>query len=478
MNNLSSTKPSVGSYKPVFLVIGLLTLAAALGWVGVQTFTSNLSSIGIEYGSLLMLVLMIGLLLTGMQLAFVTGLVALIFTLGWFGVDALPLITSRIFSFVSGYVFLAVPMFVLMAALLDRSGIARDLFDAMKSVGRKVRGGVAVQTLLVAVILASMSGVIGGETVLLGILALPQMLRLGYDRKLAIGTTCAGGALGTMLPPSIVLIIYGLSASVSIGELFKAAFLPAFILAMFYMAYVLIRCKLNPALAPLPSEEDLAKDAEAHPSYFKALFFPLLSVATVLGSIYTGVASVTEASALGVVGIAISAAIRKELNWKMVKESSIATMRTCGMIMWIGIGASALVGVYNLMGGIDFVEETILALSGGNAMSTLLIMMAILFVLGMFLDWVGVALLTMPIFVPIITGLGMDPIWFGVVFCLNMQVAFLSPPFGPAAFYLKSVAPKDISLGEIFTALLPFIALQVCVLALVIMFPELALWWR
>lgn len=201
MNNLSSTKPSVGSYKPVFLVIGLLTLAAALGWVGVQTFTSNLSSIGIEYGSLLMLVLMIGLLLTGMQLAFVTGLVALIFTLGWFGVDALPLITSRIFSFVSGYVFLAVPMFVLMAALLDRSGIARDLFDAMKSVGRKVRGGVAVQTLLVAVILASMSGVIGGETVLLGILALPQMLRLGYDRKLAIGTTCAGGALGTMLPP-------------------------------------------------------------------------------------------------------------------------------------------------------------------------------------------------------------------------------------------------------------------------------------
>ncbi len=327
-------------------------------------------------------------------------------------------------------------------------------------------------------ILASMSGVIGGETVLLGILALPQMLRLGYDRKLAIGTTCAGGALGTMLPPSIVLIIYGLSASVSIGELFKAAFLPAFILAMFYMAYVLIRCKLNPALAPLPSEEDLAKDAEAHPSYFKALFFPLLSVATVLGSIYTGVASVTEASALGVVGIAISAAIRKELNWKMVKESSIATMRTCGMIMWIGIGASALVGVYNLMGGIDFVEETILAASGGNPMSTLLIMMAILFVLGMFLDWVGVALLTMPIFVPIITGLGMDPIWFGVVFCLNMQVAFLSPPFGPAAFYLKSVAPKDISLGEIFTALLPFIALQVCVLALVIMFPELALWWR
>ncbi|WP_394246058.1 TRAP transporter large permease subunit [Vibrio profundi] len=438
----------------------------------------DLSSMGIAWGSLLMLAMMIGLLLTGMQLAFVTGFVAIFFTLGWFGVDALPLIASRMYSFSSGYIFLAIPMFVLMAALLDRSGIARDLFDAMKSVGRRVRGGVAVQTLLVAVLLASMSGVIGGETVLLGILALPQMLRLGYDRKLAIGTTCAGGALGTMLPPSIVLIIYGMTASVSIGDLFKASFLPAFILAGCYIAYVLIRCKLNPALAPIPSDDELEEDLENQPSYFKALFFPLLSVATVLGSIYTGVASVTEASALGVVGIMISAVIRKEMSWSMLKDSAVATMKTCGMIMWIGIGASALVGIYNLMGGIDFVEETILALSGGSALATLLIMMVILLVLGMFLDWVGVALLTMPIFVPIIISLGYDPIWFGVVFCLNMQVSFLSPPFGPAAFYLKSVAPKDISLGEIFTSLLPFIGLQVLVLSLVIMFPQLALWWQ
>ncbi|GAB3488076.1 TRAP transporter large permease [Marinomonas epiphytica] len=436
----------------------------------------DLSALGIGYGSLLMLVSMILLLLTGMQLAFVTALVALVFAIGWFGVGALPLITSRLYSFVGGYVFLAVPMFVLMAALLDRSGIARDLFDAMKVFGRRLRGGVAVQTLLVAVILASMSGVIGGETVLLGILALPQMLRLGYNRKLAIGTTCAGGALGTMLPPSIVLIIYGLTASVSIGDLFKAAFLPALILALAYMAYVLILCRLHPEYAPLPTEEELAADKDIN--YFKALFFPLLTVIMVLGSIYGGVASVTEASALGVVGIVISAAIRGELNWSMLKDSAKATMNTCGMIIWIGIGATALVGVYNLMGGIDFVEELILSLSGGSVMGTILIMMLILLVLGMFLDWVGVALLTMPIFVPIITGLGLDPIWFGVVFCLNMQVSFLSPPFGPAAFYLKSVAPKDISLGEIFSSLLPFIGLQIIVLALVIFFPELALWWK
>ena len=162
----------------------------------------------------------------------------------------------------------------------------------------------------------------------------------------------------------------------------------------------------------------------------------------------------------------------------MLQESAMATMRTCGMIIWIGIGASALVGIYNLMGGIDFVEETILTLSGGSAFATLFIMMVILLVLGMFLDWVGVALLTMPIFVPIITNLGFDPIWFGVVFCLNMQVSFLSPPFGPAAFYLKSVAPKEISLGEIFQSLIPFIFMQIFVLGLVIAFPQLAMWWK
>ncbi|MBI43074.1 TRAP transporter large permease subunit [Marinobacter lutaoensis] len=438
----------------------------------------DLSAVGIAWGSLLMLVLLIGLLLTGMQLAFVTGLVALLFTMGWFGVDAMPLITSRMYSFASGYVFLAVPMFVMMAALLDRSGIARDLFDAMRRVARRLRGGVAVQTLVVAVILASMSGVIGGETVLLGILALPQMLRLGYDRRLAIGTTCAGGALGTMMPPSIVLIIYGMTASVSIGDLFKAAFLPAAILAALYMAYVLVRCHLNPALAPLPSDDELAGDDGRRIRYGRALAFPALTVAMVLGSIYTGVASVTEASALGVVGIMISALVRGELNWAMIRDSARATLQTCGMIIWIGLGASALVGVYNLMGGIDFVESVILSLSNGHAMVTVLIMMVILLVLGMFLDWVGVALLTMPIFVPIINNLGLDPVWFGVVFCLNMQVSFLSPPFGPAAFYLKSVAPADISLGEIFRSLVPFILLQILALALVLGFPQLALWWR
>ena len=428
----------------------------------------NLKSLGIEYGTLVMFGLLFVLLLAGIPLAYVTLLVALIFTIGWFGPAAVPLITSRVYSFVSSFVFVSIPMFVLMAALLDRSGIARDLFDAMKLVGGRLRGAVAVQTIFVAVVLAAMSGIIGGEIVLLGLLALPQMLRLGYDRNLAIGVICAGGSLGTMIPPSIVLIIYGLTANVSIGDLFTAAFIPGFMLASFYVVYVLVRCWLNPALAPTP-EPDSRPLAEKL-ALLKGIVLPVLVVVFVLGSIYGGIASVTEASAVGVAGVLVSTAVRGEFSLVMLKEAALQTLSTCGMIVWIGIGASALVGVFNLMGGIDFVSGLLTGISA-NPTIIILAMMAILFVLGMFLDWVGIALLTMPIFVPVIRDLGYDPVWFGVLFAMNMQVSFLTPPFGPAAFYLKSVAPKEISLGMIFRALLPFIALQVLAVGLLVAFP-------
>lgn len=430
----------------------------------------DLSALGVEYGTLVMFGMLLFLLLTGMPLAFVTLLVALIFTLGWFGPMAVPLITSRVFSFVSSFVFVSVPMFVLMAAVLDRSGIARDLFDAMKIVGGRIRGGVAVQTVFVAVILAAMSGIIGGEIVLLGMLALPQMLRLGYDRKLAIGVVCAGGSLGTMVPPSIVLIIYGLTANVSVGDLFTSAFVPGFMLASFYVAYILIRSYTG-NVAPsveiddTPLSEKLAK--------LRGLILPLLVVVFVLGSIYGGIASVTEASAIGAFGVTLSTIVRGEFSWSMMRDAAMQTLKTTGMIVWIGIGASALVGVFNLMGGISFVSELITGISD-TPIVVILFMMLILFVLGMFLDWVGIALLTMPIFVPIVVSLGFSPVWFGVVFAMNMQVSFLSPPFGPAAFYLKSVAPPDISLGEIFSSMAPFIAMQILALGLLIAFPWLA----
>ena len=428
----------------------------------------DFKAMGIEWATFWMFVALFGLLLTGMPLAFVTLLVALIFALGWFGPMAVPLITSRIFSFVNSFVFVSVPMFVLMAAILDRSGIAKDLFDAMRVVGGRLRGGVAIQTLLVAVILAAMSGIIGGEVVLLGLLALPQMLRLGYDRKLAIGVCCAGGALGTMVPPSIVLIIYGLTASVSIGDLFTASFLPGLMLASFYILYVLIRAYLNPALAPIPAPDESSRTEKMR--LLKGLILPIMVVIFVLGSIYGGIASVTEASAIGVIGVVLSTVMRGEFSLSLLMGAARRTLATVGMIVWIGIGASALVGVFNLMGGIDFVSQLITGISE-NPTVIVLFMMLILFVLGMFLDWVGIALLTMPIFVPIIRDLGLDPVWFGVVFAMNMQVSFLSPPFGPAAFYLKSVTPPDISLGEIFRSLLPFIAMQILAVGLLIAFP-------
>ncbi|WP_082766153.1 TRAP transporter large permease [Paramesorhizobium deserti] len=431
-------------------------------------FSINLQALGIGWGTVLMFVTMVGLLLTGMPLAFVTLLVALIFALGWFGPMSIPLITSRVYSFVMNFVFVSVPMFVLMAAILDRSGIARDLFDAMKLFAGRIRGGVAVQTVFVSVILAAMSGIIGGEIVLLGLIALPQMLRQGYDRNLAIGVVCAGGSLGTMIPPSIVLIIYGLTANVSIGDLFTAAFMPGFMLAMFYVLYILARAYFTPKVVP-PVNSDPIPTAEKL-RLLKGLALPILVVFVVLGSIYGGIASVTEASAIGVGGVILSTILRGEFSYKLLRDAAMQTLATVGMIVWIGIGATAIVGVYNLMGGVNFVSGLITGISD-NPTIIVLVMMLILFVLGAFLDWVGIALLTMPIFVPIIKSLGMDPVWFGVLFCMNMQISFLSPPFGPAAFYLKSVAPPGITLGVIFKALLPFIALQMLAVGLLIAFP-------
>jgi tripartite ATP-independent transporter DctM subunit len=271
-----------------------------------------------------------------------------------------------------------------------------------------------------------------------------------------------------MVPPSIVLIIYGLTANVSIGDLFAAAFIPGFMLAMFYVTYILVLVYFRPEVAPPPPTETMPTAEKL--KLLKGLILPLMVVAFVLGSIYGGIASVTEASAIGVGGVLLATVLRGEFSYALLRDSAMQTLATVGMIVWIGIGATALVGVYNLMGGLKFISDLMIGISD-NPTVIVLVMMLILFVLGAFLDWVGIALLTMPIFVPIIVSLGLDPVWFGVLFCMNMQISFLSPPFGPAAFYLKSVAPPDISLGEIFRALVPFIMLQILAVALLVAFP-------
>ena len=430
---------------------------------------------GIEWISLLMVGAIAVLLAMGLPLAFVTGAVAMAFAVGNFGLAGLFLIESRILSLVREFVLVAVPMFILMASVLERSGVARDLYRAMHIWAGGLRGGLAVQTMIVAVLMAAMTGIIGGEIILLGLVALPQMLRLNYDRGLAIGTICAGGSLGTMIPPSIVLIIYGLTAGVDIGRLFVATIVPGLLLATIYIGYIVVRCRLNPALGPPapPEERNLPRAEKVR--LIGGLVLPLGVAGGVLGSIYLGVASVSEAAGMGAVGAILSAAARRELNWPMLRDALYQTMNTCGMLLWITFGATALIGVYNLMGGDAFVKSLVTGLPL-PPLGIIAVMMAVLILLGLFMDWIGICLLTMPIFVPIVISLGYSPVWFGILFCMNMQISYLTPPFGPAAFYLKGVAPPGIELGHIYKALWPFIGLQACGLAAVVFFPEVALW--
>lgn len=429
----------------------------------------------IEWLTILMVASIAGLLVIGLPLAFVTGIVAVGFAIVQFGDAGLSLVASRIYSFMNAYVLVAVPMFIMMAAILERSGVARDLFRAMHVFSGSLRGGLAVQTLAVAVVMAAMTGIIGGEIVLLGLVALPQMLDRQYDKGLAIGTICAGGSLGTMIPPSIVLIFYGLTANVAIGDLFVATIIPGLLLAGLYLVYILVRCYLNPALGPLAALEERDLPFMEKLKLLKGVVLPVLVAAMVLGAIYAGVASIGEAAAMGVVGVILSAWVRNELNWPMLRDALRQTMVTCGTLLWITFGATALIGVYNLMGGMVFVK-TLVADLPLDPIMIVVVMMAILVVLGMFMDWVGILLLTMPIFVPIVESLGMDPVWFGILFCMTMQVSYLTPPFGPAAFYLKGVAPPEISLQDIFAAFWPFIGLQLLGIAIVLVYPPLALW--
>jgi len=425
--------------------------------------------------TLIMVAAILVLMAAGLPLVFVTGSVAMGMAIALFGLDSLTLIASRTYSLISEFVLVAVPMFILMASILERSGVAQDLFRAMHMLAGRLSGGLAIQTMLVGVLMAAMTGIIGGEIVLLGLIALPQMLKRGYDTKLAIGTICAGGSLGTMIPPSIVLVVYGLTANVSIGELFIATLGPAALLATLYMGYIFVRCTINPALAPKAADTYAGMSARERLSLLKGLVLPIAVAAWVLGSIYAGIASVSEAAGIGVVGAILSAAVRRELNWEMLRDATYRTMATCGMLIWLTFGANALIGVYNLVGGTSFVQDLITGLPF-SPLAIVLLMMLVLIVLGMFMDWIGILLLTVPIFVPIITALGFDPVWFGVLFCLNMQLSYLTPPFGPAAFYLKGVAPPEISLGQIFNSLWPFVGLQLVALFCLVLFPDIALW--
>ena len=301
------------------------------------------------------------------------------------------------------------------------------------------------------------------------------MLRFGYDKRLAMGAVCAGGSLGTMIPPSIVLIVYGLVTDTPISSLFTAAIVPGLLLGAIYISYILIRVRLNPALAPLVEETGPPLGLGQKLAASKGLVGPILLVVVVLGSIYGGITSITEAATMGVVGVLALIVLRGEFRVVLLREAFEQTFRSVGILLWVTFGASTLIGAYTLAGGPRWIGSLITGLEIAPIAIVLLMMLVFLF-LGAFMDWIGIELLCMPIFVPIIKQLGYDPIWFGILFCINMQVSFLSPPFGPAAFYLKSVAPPETELVEIFKSFGPFVVMQILVLALVLLFPELALW--
>lgn len=449
----------------------------------------NARSIGIGWVSLIIVVVLIALMATGMPLGIVTLIVSIACALVFFGPRGLYLVSSNAFGLLEKYPLIAVPLFVLMASILERAGIARDLFDSMSIVAGRLRGGVAVQTVIVAVILAAMSGVMGGEIVMLGLVALPQMLRLGYDRKLTIGLICASGALATLIPPSIIMIVYGLSADVAIGDLFLAGVVPGCILATFYASYVLIRCHINPSLAPTAAENAARgiitgnSGATLTSTRLIAVGLCIFLIFCVMGSIYAGIASVTEAAGVGVFGALIVALVRNRFSYRLLLEALAGTMSTVGTIIWLILGAVSFVGIYNLIGGGEFMRSLFADL-GLPALGIIFVMMGILIVLGTFMEWIAIVFITVPVFAPVVVDmapeLGLAPewaaIWFGVLFVMNIQIYFLSPPFGPACFWLKSVAPPDITLQEIFIAVLPFIALQVVGLFLVMFIPDIALW--
>ena len=427
------------------------------------------------------------LLSLGLPMAFCTGSLAVIFLFIFGTPEVLNMMPSRIFPFMTDYQLSAVPLFIFMAAMLEKAGIIEELFDAVYKWLGSVKGGLAAATVLACTALAAMVGVVGATEVTMGMIALPAMLRRGYDPKLACGSLLAGGTLGILIPPSVMAIVYAVVAQQSLGELLVGSIFPGFLLSGLYIAYILIRCYINPKLGPaLPLEERVSTREKFR--LLKNTIAPLLLIVLVLGVIFVGIATPVEAAGIGTFGALFVSALHRRLNWLAVQEAAIATLKATAMVMWIFFGATMFVGFFIVKGGQTFVANTILG-TGLPPYGILLLMMVILFVLGMFIDWVGILLLTVPIFLPIMKSLewgglfGLPgvrtedvPLWYGVIFMVNMQMAFLSPPFGYSLFYLKSVAPPEISMATIFRAAVNFMALQWLGVGLCILFPAIVVW--
>lgn len=440
--------------------------------------------ISIEWLTLIMFGSLLVLLMAGLPLAFVTGGLACVFLFLLGDLQALNLVPSRIFPLMTDYQLSAIPLFIFMAAMLERAGIINEMFAIIYKVLGGLRGGLAAATVLASTVLAAMVGVIGAAVVTMGIIALPAMLKRQYEAKIAMGSIMAGGTLGILIPPSILAIIYAVVAEQSVGELFIGAVIPGLMLSGMYIAYVVIRSALNPELGPpIPAAERISHREKVRE--VGKMSAPLALIVIVLGAIFTGAATPVEAAGIGTFGAFIVAAIHRKLDWATIREACITTLKASSMVIWIMFGATIFVGLYVLEGGQQFVQNALEA-SGLGPWGILIVMQIVLIILGMFLDWVGILLLCVPIFVPVIKALGAQAfglgdsgdlvLWFGVLYLVNMQMSFLSPPFGYALFYLRGVAPPEIPMTDIFKAALPFLAIQLIGLVLCMLFPSLITW--
>jgi tripartite ATP-independent transporter DctM subunit len=416
------------------------------------------------------------LLALGLPVAFACGSVGVIFTAILQGPAAVNLVSTRIFGLMTNYLLAAIPLFIFMACVLEKSGIIEDLYELVYQWFGALKGGVATATVMACTLLAAMVGVIGASEVTMGVIALPQMLKRGYDKFIACGSILAGGTLGILIPPSVMLIVYGLVDNSSIGRLYAGAVMPGLMLAGLFILYINVRCYINPSLGPPVPKEDRMSFGMRMKLLLRIVPAGIL-IFLVLGTIFTGIAAPTEAAGVGAAGAILVSALQGKLKWSGVVRAAEDTLKSSAMVMWTIFGANLFVALYVAVGGADFVQDSLLN-SGLGRWGVLLLMQGILILLGAFLDWVGILMLTVPIFVPIIKQLGFDPVWFGVLFAVNLQVSFLSPPFGYALFYLAgTVGPKlGVSTHEIWWSALPFIVLQVVGLGLCMAFPDIILW--
>ena len=429
----------------------------------------------IELITILLFALFIMLLLAGLPLAFTMGATACVFTLILFSPTIAMMSVMRIYHMMLNYAMAAVPLFIFMAAILEKAGVAEQMFKSVYVWSGPLRGGIAIATIIACIIMASMVGIVGAEIVTFGMIALPAMLARGYNKTIALGSITAGGGIATLIPPSIVFIVYAMVAGCSVGKLFIAGIIPGFLLAGLFIAYIVYLTIKDPKAAPAAPKEERDIPLAEKLRLLKGLIMPAILAIAVLGSIYGGVATPTEAAGVGCLGAVIAAAINRKFTFANLKNACYETLKISCMLYWLFFGAQMIIGVYVLAGGDEFVRSSLTALPVGR-WGILIIMQLIFIFLGMFLDWIGILLLTMPLFLPVIEELGFDIIWFGVVYCMNMHISYLSPPFGPSCFYMSSVTPDDISVTDIYKANFPFLILTIIALIIVIVFPGLSLW--